>query len=169
MTLATPLPTRRLSSTALARLRSELAALSAERVETARNGSDTQPGADVADLAQLAERDMALAQLDERIARVRSHIATAEEGVVGGASDEPQVPGAALPGSWVSLRFGTDDTAEAYLLADLEERGPLPVVTLGSPLGQALLGASSGATVTYQSPAGRRTVEVVEVGSADLD
>jgi transcription elongation factor GreA len=167
MTLATPLTTRRLSSTALARLRGELAALSAERVETARR-SDTEPGADVADLAQLAERDMALVQLDERIARLRSHIATAEEGVVG-ASDEPRVPGAALPGSWVSLRFGTDDTAEAYLLADLEERGPLPVVTLGSPLGQALLGASSGETLTYLSPAGRRTVEVVEVGAVDLD
>ncbi|MGD9703211.1 MAG: GreA/GreB family elongation factor [Acidimicrobiia bacterium] len=48
-----------------------------------------------------------------------------------------------------------DDMAESYLVDTVEERrSGLDVVTPGSPMGQALMGAAEGATVSYAAPTG---------------
>lgn len=61
----------------------------------------------------------------------------------------------------VSVKYEGDDDVEKYLIGSIEERreGVL-VVSPGSPMGQALLGAKPGEKVSYASPGGEMTVEV---------
>ena len=67
-------------------------------------------------------------------------------------------------GSIVSVSYDGDEP-ERFLVGSIEEqRDDLTVVSLGSPMGQSLLGASPGDEVCYESPAGpvRITVAAVE-------
>lgn len=67
-------------------------------------------------------------------------------------------------GCVVSLTYAGDDTVERYLLGSIEERRDgVDVMSPGSPLGQALLGASKGQTVSYQAPGGMLEVTVVDI------
>ena len=69
----------------------------------------------------------------------------------------------------VELRHEGDDATEIYLVGSIEERhDTYDVVSTSSPLGQALLGAAPGATVTYQGPRRELSVEVVSVASRSL-
>ncbi len=69
-------------------------------------------------------------------------------------------------GSVVALRYEGDDDLERYLIGSIEERrDDLPVISPGSPLGQALLGHVAGDVVEYQAPGGGLKVEIVEVGA----
>jgi transcription elongation factor GreA len=64
----------------------------------------------------------------------------------------------------VELRHEGEDSTEIYLVGSIEERhDTYDVVSTSSPLGQALLGAGPGATVTYQGPRRELSVEVVSV------
>ncbi len=57
-----------------------------------------------------------------------------------------------------------DDEAERYLIGSIEERhDDLHVVSPQSPLGEALLGATAGDTVSYQAPTGDLQVIVMSV------
>lgn len=48
-----------------------------------------------------------------------------------------------------------DDDAERYLVGSIEEKvDGVTVVSPGSPMGEALLGAAVGATVSYEAPTG---------------
>lgn len=75
--------------------------------------------------------------------------------------------GQVAAGSVVEIRYEGDDDTERYLIGSIEERhDDLEVLTPGSPLGQALLGATQGETVAFESPTGATlAVEVVSVGS----
>ena len=67
-------------------------------------------------------------------------------------------------GSVVTVLYDGDDEPERFLVGLIEERrGDLMVVSPGSPMGEALLGASEGDCVEFHSPAGRQRVTVVEV------
>ncbi|RMH83347.1 MAG: transcription elongation factor GreA [Actinomyces sp.] len=67
-------------------------------------------------------------------------------------------------GSIVSVLYEGDDEPERFLVGSIEEqRDDVTVVSPGSPMGEALLGARPGDEVTYESPAGALTVKVVEV------
>ena len=67
-------------------------------------------------------------------------------------------------GSIVELRYAGDDDTERYLVGSIEERQDgVEILSPGSPLGEALMGASAGETVSYESPAGELAVEVVSV------
>ena len=69
-------------------------------------------------------------------------------------------------GSTVAIRYEGDDEVERFLVGSIEERhDELNVVSPGSPLGQALLGKSSGDVVEYEAPGGTLRVEIVQVGS----
>jgi transcription elongation factor GreA len=60
----------------------------------------------------------------------------------------------------------SDDMAERYLIGHVEEKPTDPTVSVmspSSPLGAALIGASSGAKVSYQAPNGTLTVRVLSV------
>lgn len=64
----------------------------------------------------------------------------------------------------VSIRYEGDDDVEKYLIGNIEERRDgLTVMSPGSPLGEALLGAELGAKVAYDAPGGKLTVEIVEI------
>ena len=67
-------------------------------------------------------------------------------------------------GSVVGIRYEGDDEVERYLLGSIEERhDTYEVVSPGSPLGSALLGATTGDTRSYEVKGNYLAVEVVSV------
>jgi transcription elongation factor GreA len=67
-------------------------------------------------------------------------------------------------GCIVSIRYAGDDEVEKYLLGSIEERrDDVTIMSPGSPLGQALIGASVDDTVTFEAPAGPLDVTVVGI------
>ena len=69
-------------------------------------------------------------------------------------------------GSVVAIRYEGDEEIERFLVGSIEERhDELNVVSPGSPLGQALLGKTSGDVVQYEAPGGILRVEIVQIGS----
>lgn len=77
-----------------------------------------------------------------------------------GGSDEVRV------GSVVEIRYEGDSDTERYLVGSIEERsGDLEVISPGSALGEALIGAAAGDKVTYETPTGATlSIECVSVG-----
>ena len=67
-------------------------------------------------------------------------------------------------GCVVSLRYEGDDDVEQYLIGSIEERRDgVIVMSPGSPMGKALIGAKPGESVSYESPGGEMTVEIVAI------
>ena len=67
-------------------------------------------------------------------------------------------------GCVVSLRYAGDDEVEQFLIGSIEERRDgVIVMSPGSPMGQALMGAKPGESVSYESPGGEMTVEIVSI------
>jgi transcription elongation factor GreA len=68
-------------------------------------------------------------------------------------------------GAIVSVVFDGDYEVEKYLVGSIEEqRDDVIVVSPGSPMGAALLGAAVGDTVEYEAPTGAMLkVKVVEI------
>ncbi|MYJ43447.1 MAG: transcription elongation factor GreA, partial [Acidimicrobiaceae bacterium] len=67
-------------------------------------------------------------------------------------------------GSVVTVLYDGDDEPERFLVGVIEERQhDVVVVSPGSPMGEALLGATEGDAVEFDSPAGPQKVTVVEV------
>lgn len=128
------------------------------------------------EIAQLIERARALGDLSENgdyhaakddqgrmEARIRQLQATLSKAVV---VDEGVDSTTVRAGSVVTIRYEGDDDVERYLVGSIEERREgLPVVSPGSPMGQALLGHGAGDVVTYDAPSGQLSVEIVAVGS----
>jgi transcription elongation factor GreA len=60
-----------------------------------------------------------------------------------------------------------DDAAERYLIGHIEEKSDgLDVISPGSPMGEALIGAGVGDRVSYQAPGGTLQVKVLSVERA---
>jgi transcription elongation factor GreA len=71
------------------------------------------------------------------------------------------------PGTVVEVKIEGDDTTSSYLVGSIEERhDTFEVLSIGSPLGQALIGHSAGEVVTYDAPRKTLQVEVVSVRPA---
>jgi transcription elongation factor GreA len=67
-------------------------------------------------------------------------------------------------GCIVSIRYEGDDESEKYLIGSIEERRDgVTVMSPGSPLGPALIGASKGDTVTFEAPNGPLNVTVDDI------
>lgn len=67
-------------------------------------------------------------------------------------------------GSVVEIRYEGEGEGERYLLGSIEERhSELDVISPGSPLGQALLGAKPGDMVEFAAPTGA-TIRVEVLG-----
>jgi len=138
-----------------ARLAAHLAELRGERAQILADIPVLMCG-DEADRATNVDGYAHLASLDGRIAAVESDLAA--------ASTSAAKPGVVAVGSVVGLDFG--DGTEQFLVASANHGDPdLPVVTPGSPLGRALIGAKVGARLAYEPGPGRRAeVTVTEVG-----
>jgi transcription elongation factor GreA len=132
------------------RLAGELAEL--ERVERPRFLAvlGTTDGWNVADRADRFAREHDLARLDARIAQLQTRLAALD--LETGAHP--------LHEATVVLDFG--DGPETFLVHEFCGGG-LPVITPMSPLGQALVGAASGQTLTYRTPRGTATVVLVAI------
>jgi transcription elongation factor GreA len=129
-----------------ARLAAHLAELRGERAQILADIPNVMCG-DEADRATNVDGYAHLASLDGRIAAVEADLAAATTS--GATSGKVQV------GSLVGLDFG--DGPEQFLVASANHGDPdLPVVTPGSPLGRALIGAEAGARLSYEPGPGRR-------------
>jgi transcription elongation factor GreA len=138
-------------------LTARLEALRAERdVLLAETRTDNR--GDAADQATNVEALIRLQLLDERIATVELEIAD--------SARREHVEGVVSVGDVVTLDLGQGD--ETYLFGSVEQAGAgVDTITPGSPLGQAILGAEVGATVTYQPRRGV-TLEVVIRSAGEL-
>ncbi|MDY7099798.1 MAG: GreA/GreB family elongation factor [Actinomycetota bacterium] len=71
---------------------------------------------------------------------------------------------AAHPGSLVTVRFDGDPDTETYHLVAAGDQLGSDTVSVDSPLGHALVGATAGEVVGVDAPAGQLEVTVVSVG-----
>jgi transcription elongation factor GreA len=121
------------------------------RIEEAREHGDIKENADY---------DAAKNEQGHNEARIRQIEAILRDAVIVEQGNADVVE----PGVLVELRHVGEDSTEIYLVGSIEERhDTYDVVSTSSPLGQALLGAGPGATVTYQGPRRELSVEVVSV------
>ncbi len=127
----------------------------ADRIERAREHGDLRENAEY----HAAKDDKA--KMEQRIVRLATIL---ERAVI---IDDDSLSGDTVgTGSTVTIRYEGDpaDQVERYLIGSIEERhGDVNVVSPGSPLGAALLGASVGETVAFDAPRGELRVEVVAI------
>jgi transcription elongation factor GreA len=124
----------------------------ARKIETARELGDLSENGDY----HAAKEEQG--KMEGRIRHLEALLENAQI-VEGGTSDE------VAAGSIVSIRYEGDDEVERYLIGSIEERhDDLDVISPGSPLGQAVLGAHIGDTVDFETPTGAvLKVEVVGI------
>jgi transcription elongation factor GreA len=150
---------RQLSRSAYERLSTELADLTtrgridiARKIETAR---------ELGDLSENGDYHAAKEEQGKMEGRIMHLEALLEDVVV---VDEVATTDHVSNGNVVTIRYDGDDQTEQYLVGSIEERREgITVMSPGSPLGAALLGAKVGETVTYQAPGGQLAVEIVAI------
>jgi transcription elongation factor GreA len=134
-------------------LTDRLAFLRAERDRT-RAEILPEGAGDVADRATNVDGLVRLSMLEERIAALEDELAEGEH-----ASSSP-ADGVVAPGRILTLDLG--DGPERFLLGSFEQvGGEVDVITAGSPLGRALVGAQVGATVSYAARGNRNLTATV--------
>lgn len=137
------------------RLERELEQLRDQRAANApRLGED--PLGDAADQADLIERAELVSRLDRRIAEIGD--------LLTGGSQQEQASD--LPsGTTVTLRFDDGGVEDMVIVGIAEEAGDddLSTLTADSPLGRAIAGHGEGDTITYRTPAGEATAEIVKL------
>ena len=156
------MPESHLSPQAYERLRQELDDRSTTRrrelsvwIERAREHGDLKENADY----HAAKDEHGLNE-----ARIRQLEQMLKDAVVIETTDSDDVQAGAL----VELRHEDDDDVVTYLVGSIEERNETyDVLSMHSPLGQAILGKAPGATVTYQGPKRELSVTVVAVRPLD--
>jgi transcription elongation factor GreA len=151
--------TQHLSQTAFDRLKAEHDDLTTRgRVEIARK---IETARELGDLSENGDYHAAKEEQGKMEGRIRqlAHLIENAEIVDSVSGDTVGV------GSVVSVRYEGDDEVERYLLGSIEERhDDLEVISPGSPLGEALMGSTSGDTVSFEAPTGAKLeVEVVSV------
>jgi transcription elongation factor GreA len=125
----------------------------ADRIERAREHGDLKENAEY----HAAKEEKS--KMEARVAQVTEILANCTI-VEAGDSDEVR------SGSVVLLRYedDDDDEAEKYLIGSIEERhDDLHVVSPNSPLGERLMGAKVGQTVSYESPTGPLSVVILAI------
>jgi transcription elongation factor GreA len=113
-----------------------------------------QDGPDNPLLYELLE---AQAQLEQRIALLETQLASAR--VV-----RPNADGSAGVGSLVQVRYAdSDEVAEYQLVGPIEPDVGSARVSVGAPVGRALLGARRGETVSVETPRGTVRLVIVSI------
>ena len=127
----------------------------ADKIEAARKLGDLSENGDY----HAAKEEQA--KLEGRIVHLTRILTNAEIIDVGNGNDSDF---GVILGSVVTVLYDGDDEPERFLVGVIEERqDDVVVVSPGSPMGEALLGAAEGDAVEFDSPAGRQKVTVVEV------
>ena len=119
-----------------------------DRVEIARK---IQTARELGDLSENGDYHAAKEEQGKQEARIRQLEALLEDAeiVEGGQTDAVEA------GVVVSIRYEGDDESERYLLGSIEEQhDELEVMSPGSALGKALMGAKVGDVVKYETPTG---------------
>ncbi len=116
------------------------------------------------DIRENADYDAAKNEQGHNEARVRHLEALLRSAVV----VEPAASDVVAPGTIVEIRMDDDDSTTEYLVGSIEERHErYDVLSVSSPLGQALDGASAGDVVEYSGPRRTFQVEVIRVRPAE--
>jgi transcription elongation factor GreA len=151
-----------LSRQAYERLSAELEDLTTRgRVEIARAIEAARALGDLSENGDYHAAKDAQGKMETRIRHLQSLLATA---VV--VDEAPHDSDVVVAGTVVSLRYEDEDEPTSFLVGSIEERDRgLPVISVNSPLGQALLGQRAGQVVEYDAPGGRLRVELVRVGA----
>ena len=156
------MPTHRLSRNAFERLQAEHLDLTTRgRIEVAQK---IQRAREMGDLKENGDYHAAKDEqghMEGRIRQLESMLENAEiiEASASGTVDLGCIVAIAYEGD-------DDDMAERYLIGHVEEKPADPRVSVmspSSPLGAALIGSATGATVSYQAPNGTLTVRVVSI------
>ena len=127
----------------------------ADKIEAARKLGDLSENGDY----HAAKEEQA--KMEGRIVHLSRILTNAE--IIDGSNGAGSEAGVIL-GSMVTVLYDGDDEPERLLVGVIEERqDDVVVVSPGSPMGEALLGASEGDSVEFDSPGGRQKVTVVEV------
>jgi transcription elongation factor GreA len=151
--------THELSRDAFERLRAELEELTTEgRVEIARK---IEAARALGDLSENGDYHAAKDEQGKMEARIRQITAVLDDARV---VERPQGTDRVTVGTIVSIRFVGDDEVERYLVGSIEERhDDYEVVSPGSPLGQALIGAALGERRDYEVNGRTLAVEIVGI------
>ena len=152
--------THYLSQAAFDRLEAEHKYLTTEwRIDIARK---IEVAREMGDLKENGDYHAAKEEQGKTEARIRDLEAMIERAeIVEGGSDD----GTVVAGSVVTIRYEGDEDEETYLLGSIEEkREGIDIMSPGSPIGQALLGARAGDVVEAETPGGALRVEIVAVG-----
>jgi transcription elongation factor GreA len=150
--------TNQLSRDAYERLRAELEDLTTRgRVDIARK---IEVARELGDLSENGDYHAAKDAQGQMEARIRQLEATLESAEIVERTGGDEV----ATGTVVTIRYQGDDATERYLVGSIEERhSDLEVISPGSPLGRAVMGAKPGDTVEYEAPGGVLQVEVVSI------
>ena len=125
----------------------------ARKIETAR---------ELGDLSENGDYHAAKEEQGKMAGRI-AHLANLlENGVIVESEGAEEVTAGVI----VGIRYEGDDDVERYLLGSIEERVEgVEVMSPGSALGTALVGAKIGDTVEYETPTGAKLkVEIVSIG-----
>lgn len=150
-----------LSQAAYDRLSEELRDLTTRgRIEIAQKIEEARALGDLSENGDYHAAKEEQGKMEGRIAHLQAMLDDAE--IVAGDDGDATV----RAGSVVTICYEGDESEETYLIGSIEERHDgLDVISPGSPLGQALVGAGEGDTVSYETPTGATlsvTVEKVE-------
>jgi len=151
--------TQHLSRTAFQRLQAELEDLTTRgRVEIARKIEAARELGDLSENGDYHAAKEEQGKMEGRIRHIESLIKHAEIVDAGGSEE-------IVAGSVVEIRYVGDDDSERYLIGSIEEKhDDLEVMSPGSPLGQAMLGAKAGDVVDFIAPNGNALkVEIISV------
>ncbi|MCL6092161.1 MAG: transcription elongation factor GreA [Actinobacteria bacterium] len=152
--------TTKLSASTYQRLQAELDDLKTRgRVDIARAIEAARALGDLSENGDYHAAKDAQGKMEARIRQLEAMLEDAEIVETAGPAEE------VATGVTVRLRYAGDDEVERYLVGSIEERDSgAPVISPGSPLGQALMGRRAGESVTYEAPSGKLEVEIVSVG-----
>jgi transcription elongation factor GreA len=151
--------THHFSQAAYDRLQAEYQDLTTRgRVEIARK---IEAARDLGDLSENGDYHAAKEEQGKMEGRIRQLSVMLENAEIVQADNGEHVS----HGSVVAIRYAGDDEVERYLVGSIEERhDDLEVISPSSPLGEALIGAGPGDSVTFTAPTGAELqVEIVSV------
>jgi transcription elongation factor GreA len=125
----------------------------ARKIETAR---------ELGDLSENGDYHAAKEEQGKMAGRINHLANLLENGVIVDSEGTDEVQAGVI----VGIRYEGDTDVERYLLGSIEERVEgVEVMSPGSALGMALVGAKIGDTVEYETPTGAKLkVEIVTIG-----